>query len=270
MSAIDIAVAAKLRNGQTQSASQVQALDRPTGVASPIDFYRFDLVELKGRFLHEGFFPIPGDPLPGTAIGQAVLLGPWESAQFRLVTEADDSIKDIDLKLENDETEGTTLTGTFDVPNQPFKVAVSGIDRDGLAYDITRTQVFRPQTVEIRFSPEFQLVSPGVALLHADITNQGPLDTFQISVEDDKDVGVSSSVPEIELAQDESGSVEFSLQVPAISSGILNITVTATVTGVNNSAVQNSGTTLARLEKFNLLQMDGFESGAEQEGGGDP
>jgi len=259
MSAIDIAVAARLKKGKPVPHSVATAFDTPSGVVSSVDFFKFDIVELKGRPLHQGELPIPGDPIPGNVIALAELHGPWVTAQFRLVTGADELIENITMNLPDGQTSGVDLLGNFDVPNQPFKVAVSGEDTDGTPFDITRTHVYRPQTVEVRFSPEFQNVEPGIAELSAEITNHGPTETFQISVEDNIGAGVSSDVSEVELAQDESSQIVVTLQVPMISSGVLDIKINATATGKTNSSIQNSGKTTARLERFELVIKDGFE-----------
>ncbi len=264
MSATDIAIAARLKREPTPGYSMPSVDGISQVIDTSVDFFKFEIVEEKGRYLHEGYFPIPGEPLPGNVTALAELLGQWQTAQFRLVTEAGDLIGNITLSLPDGVTEGMSLLGNFDVPNQPFRVAVSGVGTNSVPYDITQTRLFRPQTVEVRFYPEINIVDPGEVHLSAEITNFGPLETFQLVVQDDMGVGVSISPAEVELAAEASSMLDITLQVPNISSGILKMSVTATATGVNNNAIQNFGVAKAILEKFELIIMDSFESGRSQ------
>ncbi|HET6566144.1 MAG TPA: hypothetical protein VFG52_12085, partial [Xanthomonadales bacterium] len=97
MSAIDIMVAAAARKSGSASQPDVPAGTQVATAGSTISFHRFDLVELTGRFQHEGWYPIPGDPLPGTATGLAQMVGTWQSIQFRLVSEANELIHEVAL-----------------------------------------------------------------------------------------------------------------------------------------------------------------------------
>ncbi|HKX55036.1 MAG TPA: hypothetical protein VJN01_03000, partial [Xanthomonadales bacterium] len=154
MSAIDIMVAAAARKSGSVSQLDVPAGTEATTAGSTVSFHRFDLVELTGRFQHEGWYPIPGDPLPGTVTGLAELVGDWQSIQFRLVSENDEFIQDIELEP----LAGGSFVGEFEVPEQPFKVAVSGIDGEDGPFDLTWPIVFRPQLLELRFDSPFGIV----------------------------------------------------------------------------------------------------------------
>ena len=125
MSATDIAVAAaqdKSRQPPPRSAEKAVR-------GGSVTLSSFALVEMRGRFLHEGWYPIPGEPLPGPTAAQAVLLGPWQTAEFRLLDESNELLQQVTLARLDDDPTASHLTGSFDPPGQPFKVAVSGAPR---------------------------------------------------------------------------------------------------------------------------------------------
>lgn len=54
MSAIDIEVAAALRKGDQEPHPTFSQLETPAGTTTPVGFPQCDIVELRGRFMHEG------------------------------------------------------------------------------------------------------------------------------------------------------------------------------------------------------------------------
>ncbi len=260
MSAIDIAVAAALRKQERDAQVPSSLAEAPGATPSSITFFQCDIVELKGRFMHEGWYPIPGNPLPGTAATQVVLLGPWQTAEFRLIDEADDLLQELGLALDEEAPDGIIFLGTFDVPDQPFKMAVSGVDDQDVAYDVTCPKLFQPQTLEVRFDALFGLEKPGLIPLKLSITNHGPSGSFLLTVEDDMGVGASVDDEQVALDQDETIITTVHLNVPSISVGVLDITVTVTATGESEPERSNFGTTVVRVQKFNLIHDDGFEA----------
>jgi hypothetical protein len=259
MSAIDIEVAAALLNPAADISGTSQSLDSPQTGASSVHFLQFDFVEVKGRPGHEGELPIPGEPQPGPGTAVAQLSGLAEAVQFRLVDESGALIELVDLQLPEGESLGFAYLGTLTVPSQPFRVAASGNDLDGLSFDVTWDRLFSPQMFEVRFDPELLMVEPGLAELGATVTNHGPTKTFAIDVVNNLGLDVSSNVLQLELAQGQSAPIVVSLDVPAISTGVLSITVTATVTSIDDPQASNHGNALARLERFERVFWNGFD-----------
>jgi hypothetical protein len=259
MSAIDIAVAAALEKQKHTPESQINAADNVSGSPSSISFAACEIVELKGRFMHEGWYPIPGHPLPGTAVAKAVLLGPWQSAEFRLVDETDQLLGAITLALDEEAPDGMTFLGSFEVPEQPFRFAVSGTDASDELYDVVCSKTYQPQTLEVRFDELFVLAEPGLVPLELNITNHGPAGTFNLSVEDDMGVGASLDDSQLVIGEEETATTTVHLDVPNISVGVLDIVVTATVIRHGESDQGNFGTSQVRVQKFNLIHIDSFE-----------
>jgi hypothetical protein len=269
MSAIDIEVAAALRKQDQEPHPTSSQLEIPAGTTPPVSFLQCDIVELRGRFMHEGWFPIPGNPLPGPATLQATLTGPLQTAEFRLIDVNEGLLQSLELDLADEAPDGKTYLGSFDVPDEPFKFAVSGVDDQDAAYDVVCPRVFQPRTIDVRFDALFNLVEPGVVPLSLVITNHGPSGTFLLSVEDDMGVGATIDDLQVELEQDESKATTVNLNVPAITVGVLDITVTATATSETDNGYAGYGSTLARVQKFNLILENGFES-PQSEGEGPP
>ena len=253
-SAIEIAVTAELQRLKAGIPTK-RATARPVtkGGSSSATLLDVQLVELKGRPLHQGEFSIPGDPLVGSVMALATLYGA-NSAQFRLVDLADMPIQDITL-LPSD----VQYNGSFVAPNEPFKIAVSGQDTDNVAFDFIFDQVFTPQIVEVRFEFDIQTVSPGSIDFNVDITNFGSADTFNIVADNDMGFPISTDLSSIPLSQDGSGQIVVTLDLPTLSVGVLNTTLTVTATGVTDPTSTNHGISVAVLERFGLLFRQGFE-----------
>lgn len=256
MSAIDIMVAAASRDQEDKSTVAQSPPEGASSSSSSLSFLDFHFVELTGRYQHEGWYPIPGQPLPGNATGLARVHGSWHSFQFRLITEAGELIEPVVL----DFLAGDQFVGGFEIPDQPFKVAASGLDESDQAFDLIWPEVFRPRALELRFDSPFGTHQPGLVSLPLTITNYGVADSFQLSAEDDMGLGVSLTDTEIVIGQGQSGSTSVELIVPAISVGLLDIKITATAAGSSGPDSSNSASTLVRTERFNLILNSGFEA----------
>jgi von Willebrand factor A domain-containing protein 7 len=112
------------------------------GGKSEISLVSVEFVRLGGRPGHEGYFRIPGQPIAGQAATLRVTLsGPAKSVDFQLVSEDGEVIQPLPLRRESsgDESEGddrldAEYYGSFDLPSQAFRVAVTGQDEKGHAY----------------------------------------------------------------------------------------------------------------------------------------
>lgn len=85
--------------------------------------------------------------LPGTATVQATLIGPWQTAEFRLINVNEDFLQSLELALSDEASDGKTFLGSFAVPDEAFKFAVSGVDGQDAAYDVICSRVFQPRTI---------------------------------------------------------------------------------------------------------------------------
>jgi HYR domain-containing protein len=156
--------------------------------SGPVTFQNFDFVELRGRFGHDAAIPLSGEPIAGfehTAI--ASLFGPFNTAEFKLISLTGQTIQTINLAIPFDDgirTGFAEFMGSVTPPNQPFQVVVTGLDTLGVTYEIAFPKVFLPQLVEVSFNRETFDKVGDTATLFIVVTNHGGTDTFSIDVEE--------------------------------------------------------------------------------------
>lgn len=260
MSAVDIAVQAESARLDEPQASPVGVCSDSIDEAMSINFMKFEFAKLTGRAGHQSLTPDHSQPIPGSKDAIAELWGSWATAEFRLVDETGELIENILMDSTDDEFARMYWAGSVDIPNSPFSVAVSGTDANGVAFDLTCSYTFYPQTIAVEFDVDFQRAQPGPAVLNAVVTNHGPADTFDLVFSNDMNVPNTGSPPQVVLTQGESTSVQMTVDIPAISTGVLDIRAKLTAQGTTNSSVSNHGNTLLRLERFNFMFGDGFDA----------
>lgn len=121
----------------------VSAHIKPANERESVDFSRFEFVEMGGRPGHEGWFPIRREPRRGERLScSARVSGSVADLAFAYV-----SIDDRHLgALRLDEGGGSgDYFGTCEVPEQTFRVVVSGLDRYGMPFRRTRSGLVQPE-----------------------------------------------------------------------------------------------------------------------------
>ena len=92
-------------------------------------FNDFEFVQLGGRPAHEGWFPIQRDLRKGETIECATeVAGRVSGVEFAFVTRDDRVIASVPMQADE---EGDNYFGRCQIPNIPFRVAVSGRDEQG-------------------------------------------------------------------------------------------------------------------------------------------
>jgi len=260
MSADDIAIQADIARMDSPPEISVGICVDAVDEITTIDFMKFEFAKLIGRAGHESLTSIDSQPLPGSTDAIVELWGPWATAEFRSVDGAGEMIEAIALRAADDDFARMYWAGTVNVPNIPFRVVVSGTDDNGTSFELTCPYLFQPQTVAVEFDIDFQHAPPGLLELNAQVTNYGPLDTFELNFSNDMDLPIQGSSAQVELAQGESANVVLTLDIPTISTGVLNIKTKLGVKGTVNPDAENHGTTLVRLERFDYIHGDGFDA----------
>ena len=204
-----------------------------------VKFYSFEFVEENGRSGHEALFPILGQPLTGTTQQEvlATLLGPEDTANFRLVDLSGATIQSMNLTL----SYGSKYYGLVSIPNVPFQVAVEGDDEDGVHYDITFPEVFESQTVEVNVVPPFPFLVPGVNTLTASVTNHGT-SSIPFTFAATNSQGFISRIDPVSLTlgSGETGEFEFDVTVPSVFEEFTSTDFTLTATSNTNPTVFNT------------------------------
>jgi len=212
---------------------------------SDIYFISARFVKPGGRPGHEGLFKISGQPLAGIPATLQTSLSAKEvqSTEFRLVTERGDTIQELQMNAANADRTFLEFVGTFQPPQQPFRVAVTGRDASGHAYQRFFSSLFHAETVEVSPAQEFDELAGGdTKQLTFAVRNIGTPTEFKITVTDARHF-VSQVVPsQMTLDTGESGTIRVDLTVPAGTAAGFgdDIIVVATSTAIpasSNSSV---------------------------------
>lgn len=121
----------------------VSAHVRPSGQVDAPALIAFDFVEMGGRPGHEGWFPIQRELRRGESITcQLSVSGASSGMQLYFVTGDDRPIAEVPMDSAPGDTEH--YLGRCVIPNQPFRVVVTGRDRLGVAFRRTTSALQTP------------------------------------------------------------------------------------------------------------------------------
>jgi hypothetical protein len=200
-----------------------------------------EFVRLGGRPGHEGYFKIPGQPLAGRPQTlQATVSGALRSAEFKLVSANGEAIQPVEMKEESSDPEDHEYLGTLTLPNQPFRVVVSGLDGNGLPYERMYLTQFRGTTVEITPSNSFADLRAGTtSTLALVVRNYGEGGTFRFLAVDSHGSILPTEPPEVALASGASAEFKVDITVPPGTAPGTGVTVTITATSTTNPEIKN-------------------------------
>lgn len=239
---------------------------------TPLRFYSFDFVELKGKPGHEGLFPIDGDPIVGvgtTAV--ASLFGLFSNASFVLAAEDGRILQRPILEQGNAEADQEDFVGTVEPPTERFRVYVMGKDTNGFSFSRVYPPMFLAQKIQVETmamacDQEMYAGSQFRALYR--VTNRG--DTagdFDISASPSYGSVSRISQPEVALEPGASSEIEVLLDVPAdIDDGSV-VYVTLTATDAAAPAAANTAF-VSRLAQSAITSTGNGDGGGGGSGGG--
>jgi hypothetical protein len=192
-------------------------------------YQSFEFGELRGRITHEAFVPISGEPAAGvTQSAVGILTGPFNTAEFHLVSLTGSVIKKINMNLS---ASGGSLsgfgefTGSFLPPDQPFQVAVNGLDTSGNSYNLINPKVFTAQPLEVIVDRTTFDKAGNTSTLFVDITNHGNSGTFSIKASDIV-IDIATEIPRGELTSFISRVSPSNLSLSAGATGGIEIDIT--------------------------------------------
>ena len=109
-----------------------------------LGIFRFS--EVRGRPMHQGLFPIYGEPLLNKkSIVDAIVYGDFTTAEFELHSSNGEFLTSLDLTA----IEIRNFTGEFDLPNSDFRVYLKGIDTTGSEFKRALPALWLGRTVKI-------------------------------------------------------------------------------------------------------------------------
>jgi len=189
---------------------------------SDIFFVSVEFVKKGRRPGHEGLFRIQGQPLVGTpATLQASLsASATKTTEFYLVNEQGQTIQKLQMDAVNSDRQFLEFVGSVALPNEPFRVAVTGRDSNDKQYQRFFASLFHAESVEVSanpdLDPDLDELSPGSTRQVAfKVRNIGPPRTFKFTVTDTQKFLTNVAPKELALGAGESGTVQVQLTVPA-------------------------------------------------------
>lgn len=123
---------------------------------SPVEFATFEFVA-KQDGPDPGYFPIPGMPLAGSAVGRATISAGITPA-FRMVDEGGATIQTLALTNDDPEAKPDYFMGTISLPDDPFSIVMTATDGSGAVIQRQFPALYRAQTVDVSFNVDGALV----------------------------------------------------------------------------------------------------------------
>jgi len=207
-----------------------------------LDLLSAEFMRLGGRPGHEGLFKIPGQPVAGQAATLRVQIAEPqpEPPAFVLMSLQGRPIRRVSLARVDDEE----FDGQIDLPSEPFRVSIVGVDQSGAPYQRMRAGLFHAENVELLPAGDPEMLPPGEeTTVSFVVRNAGPRTRYRILAVDANHF-VARVEPEfVELDPRAEHIVKVVLRVPAgapAGTG-LELTITATSDGppeTSNSAVR--------------------------------
>ncbi|MCC6455575.1 MAG: cadherin-like domain-containing protein [Caldilineaceae bacterium] len=192
---------------------------------------------------HPGLYSILQDhPTAGNpATHRSSLTGPYQTAQFKLLSLSGALIQTVNLSADHAEAAQNEFIGDFSLPTQPFRIAVSGLNQDGSAYERVFPTLFEAQPVELALSPLVMGFVPGVTTpISLTIENKGSAATFELLATDNLGAVEPINPPTITLASGVSVTIDLAITVSPSTplTGVLALAVTAT--DIDDATIHNS------------------------------
>ena len=185
---------------------------------SDIYFISVEFVKKGGRPGHEGLFRINGQPVAGTpaTLQGSLTASAAKTAEFYLVTERGQIVQKLELRATNSDRGLLEFVGSVDLPNAPFRVAVTGRDSDDKRYQRFFANLFHAESVEISPRLDFDELQAGSTKQVAfTVRNVGISRTFTVTVTDAHQFVTRVEPNELALGAGESGIVRVDLAIPA-------------------------------------------------------
>lgn len=204
---------------------------------SEIDLLGFEFVRPGGRPGHEGLFPIQGQPTTPDQMARARVHGPFQSATFKLISEAGDTIQALNLSA----TDREEFLGNLTLPSQPFRVAVEGVDERGLPFQRVLAHRIELQTIEITpLTPVEELQAGTTTKLSFQVRNLGTPGMFQATVVWLGRNFMRTPPPmRLALAAGGAAAIEADVDVPADALPSTELTISVAVTRKTPPASEN-------------------------------
>lgn len=211
--------------------------------ASDIFIVEAEFVRLGGRPGHEGYFRIPGQPVVGQpAMLRVELSGKTRNVQFHLISPEAKTPLAIAMKAASTGGDENEYFGKVSLPTTPFRLAVTGEDENGHAFERVFSSLFHSETVEVApLNPGIEELPAGKIIpIRFNIHNAGAARDFRIQVVDTRNFLSNHEPQTLSLAGGESRELPVELNIPASTPGYTRDTVIVTATSTSGPPTSNS------------------------------
>jgi von Willebrand factor A domain-containing protein 7 len=185
---------------------------------SEIYFIKAEFVEVGGRPGHEGLFRIHGQPIAGQPSTLQISMSATQArtTEFALVSSRGDVLEKLHLKTTDKDREFLELTGDVSLPDVPFRIAVTGRDAKGMAYQRFDSPLFHAETVQVVPRFGFDEIAAGSKQTgEFDVKKFGPARTFKVTVTDAHKFVAGVQPKELSVPANGTGNLKLQLSVPA-------------------------------------------------------
>jgi hypothetical protein len=212
---------------------------------SELYFIKVQFVKLAGRPGHQGMFPIQGQPIAGkpATLDASLSAKAASSWEFQLVSERGVVLQKLRLHAISPDREFLEMEGSEDLPQVPFRVAVTGRDVNGRAYQRFFPRLFHSESVEVAPKLDFDELAAGrTRQARFEVRNIGAARKFRLTITDARRFVSKVEPTELDLAADESRTLNIELRVPpgtAAGTGDDLVIVVSSIAGppTSNSSV---------------------------------
>ena len=212
-------------------------------VIAPSDLYilNAEFVRLGGRPGHEGYFKISGQPIASRQENLHVTIsGALQKAEFSLVSASAELLQPLAMREEGSDPEDHEFFGSLTLPPGPFRVAVKGLDGNGLPFQRMFLTQFQATSLEISAVQRFEEVRAGATItLTFNVRNYGVAASYRLLAVDGHAKIIPTEPAEVALAAGGSAQVKLDVAVPAETRPGTSITVTITATSTTNPEMMN-------------------------------
>lgn len=219
---------------------------RTLGVSN-LSFTKFDFVEVRGRALHEGFFPVGGLPPAGRPSQVWAAVTP-QAADAHFDLRAVDgtplssfaaqavpwpSLQEDDQNPQPGVGPTKDFLGEGTVPDAPLRAYVTGLDANGVPYQRVMPGVIKPQTVQVIRPQNQDLVAGRTTAYVVQVKNLGAPGGIRLSASDDQGYFAGLDRTFVDLGTNETADVTVRLQPPADAEPytVDDLTITAQKSG---------------------------------------
>lgn len=170
------------------------------------------------------------------------LSGKAQNVQFHLISLEAETLQPVTMKADSAGSDESEYFGKLSLPTTPFRLAVTGEDEHGYAFERLFSSLFHTETVEV--SP----VDAGLEDLPAGktvpvrfkIRNAGAARDFRIQVVDTRNFLLNHEAQILSLAGGESRELRVDLNIPPNTPGYTRDTLIVTATAASGTPTTNS------------------------------